>query len=45
MAVSDNTWICHFVTEMCRQLNSYNGFPLEKVTGVGGSMGWQCPSY
>nr|XP_047908538.1 maestro heat-like repeat-containing protein family member 1 isoform X9 [Anser cygnoides] len=29
-AVSDNTWICHFVTEMCRQLNSYNGFPLEK---------------
>ncbi|XP_068524298.1 maestro heat-like repeat-containing protein family member 1 isoform X3 [Anas acuta] len=29
-AVSDNTWICHFVTEMCRQLNCYNGFPLEK---------------
>uniref|UniRef100_A0A663N4H3 Maestro heat like repeat family member 1 n=1 Tax=Athene cunicularia TaxID=194338 RepID=A0A663N4H3_ATHCN len=29
-AVSDNTWICHFVTEMCRQLNSYNGFVLEK---------------
>ncbi|XP_063183774.1 maestro heat-like repeat-containing protein family member 1 isoform X2 [Chroicocephalus ridibundus] len=29
-AVADNTWICHFVTEMCRQLNSYNGFPLEK---------------
>uniref|UniRef100_A0A8D0FB63 Maestro heat like repeat family member 1 n=1 Tax=Strix occidentalis caurina TaxID=311401 RepID=A0A8D0FB63_STROC len=30
VAVSDNTWICHFVTEMCRQLNSYNGFVLEK---------------
>ncbi|XP_055656069.1 maestro heat-like repeat-containing protein family member 1 isoform X3 [Falco peregrinus] len=30
VAVSDNTWICHFVTEMCRQLHSYNGFPLEK---------------
>ncbi|XP_035172579.1 maestro heat-like repeat-containing protein family member 1 isoform X4 [Oxyura jamaicensis] len=29
-AVSDNAWVCHFVTEMCRQLNSYNGFPLEK---------------
>ncbi|XP_074942119.1 maestro heat-like repeat-containing protein family member 1 isoform X4 [Phalacrocorax aristotelis] len=29
-AVSDNAWICHFVTEMCGQLNSYNGFPLEK---------------
>uniref|UniRef100_A0A8C4UL78 Maestro heat like repeat family member 1 n=1 Tax=Falco tinnunculus TaxID=100819 RepID=A0A8C4UL78_FALTI len=30
VAVSDNTWICHFVTEMCRQLHGYNGFPLEK---------------
>uniref|UniRef100_A0A8C2T6H2 Maestro heat like repeat family member 1 n=1 Tax=Coturnix japonica TaxID=93934 RepID=A0A8C2T6H2_COTJA len=29
-AVSDNAWICHFVTEMCRQLNGYNGFPTEK---------------
>ncbi|KAM6143045.1 LOW QUALITY PROTEIN: maestro heat-like repeat-containing protein family member 1 [Phoenicopterus ruber ruber] len=29
VAVSDNTWICH-LSEMCRQLNSYNGFPLEK---------------
>uniref|UniRef100_A0A8B9SCJ9 Maestro heat like repeat family member 1 n=1 Tax=Apteryx owenii TaxID=8824 RepID=A0A8B9SCJ9_APTOW len=29
-AVSDNTWICQFGTEMCKQLNSYNGFPLEK---------------
>uniref|UniRef100_A0A8C3J6I5 Maestro heat like repeat family member 1 n=1 Tax=Calidris pygmaea TaxID=425635 RepID=A0A8C3J6I5_9CHAR len=29
-AVADNAWICHFVTEMCRQLSSYNGLPLEK---------------
>ena len=38
MAIADNTWICHFVTEMCRQLTSYNSFPLEKVT-VPGSRG------
>ncbi|XP_064010558.1 maestro heat-like repeat-containing protein family member 1 isoform X2 [Pogoniulus pusillus] len=30
VAVADNAWSCHFVTEMCRQLGSYNGFPLEK---------------
>ncbi|KAM6318671.1 maestro heat-like repeat-containing protein family member 1 [Aegotheles albertisi] len=30
VAVADNGWICHFVTEMCRQLSSYNGFLLEK---------------
>ncbi|XP_065253939.1 maestro heat-like repeat-containing protein family member 1 [Emys orbicularis] len=29
-AISDNAWICQFSTEMCKQLNSYNGFPLEK---------------
>ncbi|KAM6088505.1 maestro heat-like repeat-containing protein family member 1 isoform 2-T2 [Chlamydotis macqueenii] len=29
-AVSDHAWVCHLVTEMCRQLSSYNGFPLEK---------------
>ncbi|XP_065686253.1 maestro heat-like repeat-containing protein family member 1 isoform X3 [Patagioenas fasciata] len=29
-AVSDHTWVCHFVTEMCRQLSSYNGVPAEK---------------
>ncbi|KAM9235094.1 maestro heat-like repeat-containing protein family member 1 isoform 2-T2 [Leptosomus discolor] len=29
-AVSDNAWVCHFVAEMCRQLSSYSGFPLEK---------------
>ncbi|XP_062426714.1 maestro heat-like repeat-containing protein family member 1 isoform X2 [Rhea pennata] len=29
-AVSDNTWICQFSMEMCKQLNSYNGFLLEK---------------
>ncbi|XP_065585206.1 maestro heat-like repeat-containing protein family member 1 isoform X3 [Cyrtonyx montezumae] len=29
-AVSDNAWICHFVMEMCQQLNGYNGFPTEK---------------
>lgn len=29
--ISDKSWICRFSTEMCKQLNSYNGFPLEKV--------------
>ncbi|KAM6349421.1 maestro heat-like repeat-containing protein family member 1 isoform 2-T2 [Podargus strigoides] len=29
-AVPDNSWVCHFVTEMCRQLSSYNGLTLEK---------------
>ncbi|XP_030409904.1 maestro heat-like repeat-containing protein family member 1 isoform X1 [Gopherus evgoodei] len=29
-AISDNTWICQFSTEMCKQLNSYNCFPSEK---------------
>lgn len=38
-AVSDNAWICHFVTEMCRQLNGYNGFPTEKVTDAGLALG------
>lgn len=28
--ISDNTWICQFSTEMCKQLNSYNCFPSEK---------------
>ncbi|XP_068789712.1 maestro heat-like repeat-containing protein family member 1 isoform X6 [Struthio camelus] len=30
MAVSDNAWICQFSMEMCKQLNNYNGFALEK---------------
>lgn len=38
-AISDNAWICHFVTEMCRQLNGYNGFPAEKVRDVGPAVG------
>ncbi|KYO40928.1 maestro heat-like repeat-containing protein family member 1 isoform B [Alligator mississippiensis] len=29
--ISDKSWICQFSTEMCKQLNSYNGFPLEKT--------------
>uniref|UniRef100_A0A8C3SH24 Maestro heat like repeat family member 1 n=1 Tax=Chelydra serpentina TaxID=8475 RepID=A0A8C3SH24_CHESE len=29
-AISDSAWICQFSTEMCKQLNSYNGFPSEK---------------
>ncbi|XP_030342903.1 maestro heat-like repeat-containing protein family member 1 isoform X2 [Strigops habroptila] len=29
-AVADSAWIGHFVMEMCRQLSSYNGFPMEK---------------
>ncbi|XP_050795285.1 maestro heat-like repeat-containing protein family member 1 isoform X3 [Gopherus flavomarginatus] len=29
-AISDNTWICQFSTEMCKQLNNYNCFPSEK---------------
>ncbi|NXI95483.1 MROH1 protein, partial [Psophia crepitans] len=29
-AVSDSTWVCHFATEMCRQLNGYNGLVPEK---------------
>ncbi|XP_060142903.1 maestro heat-like repeat-containing protein family member 1 isoform X4 [Globicephala melas] len=28
--VSDNTWICQLSLEMCKQLPSYNGTPLEK---------------
>ncbi|XP_007488818.1 maestro heat-like repeat-containing protein family member 1 isoform X2 [Monodelphis domestica] len=28
--VSDNTWICQLSLEMCKQLNCYNGTPLEK---------------
>ncbi|XP_051827268.1 maestro heat-like repeat-containing protein family member 1 isoform X3 [Antechinus flavipes] len=30
MVVSDNTWICQLSLEMCKQLNCYNGSPLEK---------------
>ncbi|XP_068953130.1 maestro heat-like repeat-containing protein family member 1 isoform X4 [Petaurus breviceps papuanus] len=30
MIVSDNTWICQLSLEMCKQLNCYNGTPLEK---------------
>ncbi|XP_078009968.1 maestro heat-like repeat-containing protein family member 1 isoform X3 [Phascolarctos cinereus] len=30
MVVSDNTWICQLSLEMCKQLNCYNGTPLEK---------------
>ncbi|KAM6445551.1 maestro heat-like repeat-containing protein family member 1 isoform 2-T2 [Rhynochetos jubatus] len=29
-AVSDNTWTCRLVTEMCRELAGYNGFLPEK---------------
>ncbi|XP_027713438.1 maestro heat-like repeat-containing protein family member 1 isoform X2 [Vombatus ursinus] len=30
IVVSDNTWICQLSLEMCKQLNCYNGTPLEK---------------
>uniref|UniRef100_A0A8V5H0T3 Uncharacterized protein n=1 Tax=Melopsittacus undulatus TaxID=13146 RepID=A0A8V5H0T3_MELUD len=29
-AVADSAWIGQFVMEMCRQLSTYNGFPMEK---------------
>ncbi|XP_067416227.1 maestro heat-like repeat-containing protein family member 1 isoform X3 [Emydura macquarii macquarii] len=29
-AIDDNAWVCQFSKEMCKQLNSYNGFPSEK---------------
>lgn len=30
--VSDSSWTCRLTLEMCRQLSSYNGSPVEKVS-------------